>query len=125
MLSNLSLQKYPYKRYYREPTSPFNLNLDSQVVLASTEIFRDDVWVSGPDFPMPIYAANVEQYDSDTIIVIGGASQIGGITSNKIYSFSRSTPGYSYITLVIIGHISLVGQSFGSSGFKILNQLKI
>ena len=74
---------------------------------------------------MPIYAANVEQYDSDTIIVIGGASQIGGITSNKIYSFSRSTPGYSYITLVIIGHISLVGLSFGSSGFKILNQLQI
>ena len=52
---------------------------------------------------MPIYAANVEQYDSDTIIVISGASQIGGITSNKIYSFSRSTQGL-YITLVIIGH---------------------
>ena len=72
---------------------------------------------------MPIYAANVEQYDSDTIIVIGGASQIGGITSKKIYSFSRSTQGL-YITLVIIGHISLVGHSFGSSGFKILNLLQ-
>ena len=73
---------------------------------------------------MPIYAANVEQYDSDTIIVIGGASQIGGITSKKIYSFSRSTQGL-YITLVIIGHIFLVGHSFGSSGFKVLNQLQI
>ena len=38
-------------------------NQDSQVVLASTEIFRENAWMSGPDFPMPIYATNVQQYD--------------------------------------------------------------
>ena len=40
---------------------------------------------------MPIYGSTVVQYNSDTIIVVGGAMEYAGLPSDRIYSFSRST----------------------------------
>ena len=66
---------------------------DNSNVLASAEIYRSEgaTWVDGPTFPTPIYGSTVVQYNSDTIIVVGGAMEYAGLPSDRIYSFSRST----------------------------------
>ena len=66
---------------------------DTSDVLASVEIYRSEgsAWVDGPTFPTPIYGSTVVQYNSDTIIVVGGAMEYAGLPSDRIYSFSRST----------------------------------
>ena len=66
---------------------------DNSNVLASAEIYRSEgsTWADGPTFPTPIYGSTVVQYNSDTIIVVGGAMEYAGLPSDRIYSFSRST----------------------------------
>ena len=100
-----------FKRYYQGCGTIRNTNLDStypndlivlgglsttedtEGVLASAEIYRSEgvTWADGPTFPTPIYGSTVVQYNSDTIIVVGGAMEYAGLPSDRIYSFSRST----------------------------------
>ena len=69
------------------------IDKDTSDILASAEIYRSEgsAWVNGPTFPTPIYGSTVVQYNSDTIIVVGGAMEYAGNPSSVIYSFSRST----------------------------------
>ena len=69
------------------------IDKDTSDILASAEIYRSEgsAWVNGPTFPTPIYGSTVVQYNSDTIIVVGGAMEYAGNPSSAIYSFSRST----------------------------------
>ena len=66
-------------------------NDEDPLLLASTEIYQNGVWMPGPDFSTPIYGTTIVQYSSDTIIVVGGATSFGGMPSNKIYSLSKSS----------------------------------
>ena len=92
---------------------------DTSDVLASAEIYRSEesAWVDGPTFPTPIYGSTVVQYNSDTIIVVGGAMEYGGLPSDRIYSFSRSTQSeFVYLGETIqsrFAHVSiLVPENF-------------
>ena len=86
-------------------------------VLASTEIYQNGVWMPGPDFSTPIYGTTIVQYSSDTIIVVGGATSLGGMVSNKIYSLSKSSLSeFVFLGVTIqsrFAHVSiLVPKSF-------------
>ena len=61
-------------------------------VLKSTEIYRADVnnWEIGPDFPTTIYGVAMVQYDSDTILALGGATELAGQAAPQIYSLTKS-----------------------------------
>ena len=79
-------------------------DIDSKV-LSSTEIYKSDLgsWERVPDFPTPIYGAKVVQYESDIIYAFGGATENGGIASDKIYSLSKS----NLATWELVGQMNL------------------
>ena len=66
-------------------------SIDNEI-LFTTEIYKSDLgkWEIGPDYPSPIYGSILVNYDSDTILSIGGSTVEGGGYVRQIKALAKT-----------------------------------
>ena len=66
-------------------------SIDNEI-LYTTEIYKSDLgkWEMGPDYPSPIYGSILVNYDSDTILAIGGSTVEGGENVRAIKALAKT-----------------------------------
>ena len=107
--NNIEGSEYPYDIVVLGGKS----TIDNEI-LATTEIYKSDLgkWEMGPDFFSPIYGSILVNFDSDTILSIGGATEEGGENTALIGSLSKANLAewtrFGYTQLSRSAHVAFI-----------------